>query len=95
MYVALSRIRDMNNLHLIGTYNRSAFQVNSNVTSEYNKLRESCYFVPLSTVDMNSNCLTVTLLNTRSLRRHVQDIAKDKNLMENDILCLPFCDSMC
>ena len=88
MYVALSRVRDMNNLHLIGTYNRSAFQVNSNVTSEYNRLRESSYFVPLSTVDTNSNCLTVTLLNTRSLRRHVQDIAKDKNLMENDLLCL-------
>ena len=51
MYVALSRVRGMNNLHLIGTYNRSAFQVNSNVTSEYNRLRESSYFVPLSTVD--------------------------------------------
>ena len=77
---------EMNNLHLIGTYNRSAFT--SNVTSEYSRLRESSYFVPLSTVDTNSNCLTVTLPNTRSLRRHVQDIAKDKNLMENDILCL-------
>ena len=32
--------------------------------------------------------MTVSLLNTRSLRRHLQDILKDKNLMENDLLCL-------
>ena len=30
----LAVLEIMNNLHLIGTYNRSAFQVNSNVTSE-------------------------------------------------------------
>ena len=32
--------------------------------------------------------MTVSLLNTRSLRRHLQDIVKDKNLMENDLLYL-------
>ena len=37
---------------------------------------------------MNIRCLTVSLLNTRSLRRHLQDTVKDKNLMENDLLGL-------
>ena len=32
--------------------------------------------------------MTVSLLSTRSLRRHLQDILEDKNLMENDLLCL-------
>ena len=32
--------------------------------------------------------MTVSLLNTRSLRRLVQDIVKDENLMENDVLYL-------
>ena len=38
MHVALSRVADIKNLHLIGTYDRNVFQVNSNVTSEYNRL---------------------------------------------------------
>ena len=88
MYVALSRVTDIKNLHLSGTYNRNAFQVNSNVTSEYNRLRESICFIPCSTLNVNSNCLTVSLLNISSLRRHLQDIVKDKNLMENDLSCL-------
>ena len=75
-------------MHLIGTYNRHAFQVNSNVASEYNRLRDSSYFIPWSTLSVNRSSLTVSLLSTRSLRRHLQDIVKDKNLMENNLLCL-------
>ena len=41
MYVALSRVIDMNHLHLIRTCTCNAFQVNKNVTSEYNRLRGS------------------------------------------------------
>ena len=46
IYVALSRVTDIKNLHLIGTCNRNAFQVNSNGTSECNRLRGSSYFIP-------------------------------------------------
>ena len=88
MYVALCRVTDIKNLHLIGTYNRHAFQVNSNVTSVYNRLCDSSYFIPWSTLSVNSSSLTVSLLSVRSLRRHLQDILKDKDLMENDLLCL-------
>ena len=78
MYVALSHVSDIKNLHLIGTYNQNAFPVNSYVTSEYDRLQESSYFIPCSTLNMNSSSLTVSLLNTRSLRGHLQDIVKDK-----------------
>ena len=88
MYVALSHVTDIKNLHLIGTYNQNAFPVNSYVTSEYDRLQESSYFIPCSTLNMNSSSLTVSLLNTRSLRGHLQDVVKDKNLVENNPWCL-------
>ena len=81
-YVASSCVLDVKNLHLMETYNRNAFQVNSNVTSEYKRLRDSSYFIPCSALNVNSSSLTVSLLRTRSLSRHNQDILKDKNLME-------------
>ena len=71
-----------------GTYNCDAFQVNSNVTFEYNSFWGSNCFIPCNTLNTNSNSLTNSLLNIRSLRIHLQDILKDKNLMENDLLCL-------
>ena len=37
-------------------------------------------------VDCNS--LTISLLNTRSLKRHAADISRARRLTENDILCL-------
>ena len=46
-------------------YNQNAFQVNSNVTSEYNRLWDSNCFIPWSTLNVNSSSLTVSLLNTR------------------------------
>ena len=86
MNVALSRVTHIKNLHLIEAYNCNVFQVNSNVMSEYNRFQDSSYFIPCSTLNVNSSCLAVSLLNKRSLRRHLKDIVKDKNLMENDPL---------
>ena len=37
MYVALSRVKDFENLPLVATHNRNAFQANINVTLEYNR----------------------------------------------------------
>ena len=88
MYVALSDVKNIKNLHLIKACNSNAFQVNSNVTFECNRFRDNSYFIPSSTLKVNSSSLTVSLLNTRPLRRHLQDISKDKNLMENDLLRL-------
>ena len=33
-------------------------------------------------------CLTVTLLNIKSLRKHLQEIKEDNNLVENGVLSL-------
>ena len=81
-----NHVRDINNINNFETYNRNAFQISSNVTLKCKMLREISYFLPLCRVNVNSNCLTVSLLNTRSLRRHVQDIAKDEKFINRCIV---------
>ena len=39
MYVVISRIRNTNNLFLIGEYSCNAFKANTDATTEYNRLR--------------------------------------------------------
>lgn len=84
----MSRVNDLSNLHLIGTYNLNAFRVNNNLASEYNRLKDNSCFIPLDIVNLSNCCLTVTLLNIISLRKHLQEIKKDKNLVENGVLSL-------
>ena len=45
-------------------------------------------FIAQDKVYSFNDTLTVALLNTRSLRRHSQDILSDVDLMQNDILFL-------
>ena len=37
MYATFGSVTNINNLYLIGIYNRNAFQIYSNVTSEYSR----------------------------------------------------------
>lgn len=86
MYVAISRITNINNIFLIGEYSSSAFKVNKDV--EYERLRKDSTFEPCKTIIVDDHSLTISLLNTRSLKKHAVDILADVRLMENDILCL-------
>ena len=38
--------------------------------------------------DLNDSSLTISLLNTRSLNKHLIDIAHDERLLKNDVICL-------
>ena len=69
MYVALSFVRDIKNLHLMGRYNRNTFTVNSYVTLKYNRLQESSYFLPLNKVNIKRNCLTVFFAKHKILKK--------------------------
>ena len=68
MYFALARVTETDNLFLIGSYNNHAFQVNRYAASEYNRLRESSSFIQWNTVDVADRCLTISLINTKSLK---------------------------
>ena len=87
MYVALSRVTSMDNLFLIGEYNCNVFKVNENAVVEYSRLREN-RFETINTDYVDCNRLTVSLLNTRSLKGPAAYIRRARRLIENDILCL-------
>ena len=86
MYVAMSRISKLENMHLIGNYNRNAIKVNKSAKKEHERLYSECLLSPLSFAKASND--TLALLNTRSLRRHSEDILNGVELMQNDILCL-------
>ena len=88
IYVALSRISSMNKMYLIGSYNKAALNVNESAKKGYERLRSEGLFKSQSHLAVTETSITITLLNTRSLKLHVLDIAMDDRLLDNDILCL-------
>ena len=56
--------------------------------SAYNRLKYDSAFEYCENIVANKCSLTVTLLNTRSLKKYAIDIAKESCLMKSDILCL-------
>ena len=87
MYVALSRVTSIDNLFLIGKYNLNVFKVNESAVVEYSRLRGN-RFKTINTDYVDCNSLKVSLINTRSLKRHAVDISRVRRLTENDILCM-------
>ena len=82
MYVVLSRVTSIDNLFLIGKYNRNVFKVNDSAVAEYNR------FDTINTNYVDCNSLTVSLLNTQSLKRHAGDLSRARQFTEDDVLCL-------
>ncbi|XP_066921397.1 uncharacterized protein [Clytia hemisphaerica] len=87
MYVAMSRVKNLNGLYFTGQYRRSAFVCSDKVSEEYTRLRQNKVERVADIMRCSSN-LNVCLLNVRSLKRHAVDIQKDRFLYENDLLCL-------
>ena len=83
--MAPSRISKLENMHLIGNYNRNAIKVNKTAKKEYERLYSECLLSPLSFRKASNDTLTIALFNTRSLRRYSEDILSDVDLMQNGI----------
>ena len=75
--VALSRISSMHEMYLIGSYNKAALKVNESAKKEYGRLRSEGLFKSQSHLAVTQTSITITLLNTRSLKLHVLDIGMD------------------
>ena len=82
MYVALSTVTSLDGLYLTGEYNASAIKADPRETIEYNNMRENYATKPIDTCATLLSCLTITLLNTRSLKKHAVDIAADEVLKD-------------
>ena len=88
MYVALSRVKCMNGLHLTGTYNRNAIKVNTKASDEYERLQKESPFTPNEFIYTTSDNFVFVLLNCRSLKRHASDISSDKEVSGCDAVFL-------
>ena len=87
MYVALSRVSSLDGLNLIGSFDKNAIKVDIRATEEYDFMRQHCQYCQIEGGgERSNNSLIVTLINTRSIRKHAVDIACDKVLMESDIV---------
>ena len=78
MYIALSRITSINELYLIGMYNKVNLKVNESANSEYKSLRTESCFKSRTQNRVTESVITISLLNTRSFKTQFRDI-----LMEN------------
>ena len=88
MYVALGRIKSLDGLFLTGYFQRDAIKANVEATNEYERLNNEALFVPPPISTASPITLTLTLLNTRSLRKHTIDITSDSRLTESNVLFL-------
>ena len=80
LYVVLSRVTIISYSYLIGGENVDA--------TTYNGLGEQSKIDPGSIINADTHSLKISLLNTRSFRRHAADNSKHKTLIKTDIsLC--------
>ena len=76
-------------MYLIGEYNSSAIKADPRATIEYETMRKDYAMKSIDTCSTELPCsLTISLLNTRSLKKHATDINADKSLKDCDILFL-------
>ena len=78
----------MNKMYLIGSCNKTALKVNESAKEQYDRLRSEGLFMSQLHLAVTGTSITITLLNTHSLKLYVLDIAMDDRLLDSDILCL-------
>ena len=85
----LSRVISLKGLYLIGEYNSAAIRADPRATIQYETMRQNHTMRSIDTCSTESPySLTISLLNTRSLKKHAIDIDADEILKECDILFL-------
>ena len=89
MYVALSRVTTLAGLYLIGNFNTNAIKVNLDAEIEYERLRIGSP-LHLNNIDFSvpPKQIRISLLNIRSMNKHLIDIETEKLLLQSDLLCL-------
>ena len=88
MYVSVTWITNMNSMYLLEKYSKKSIKGNSSTKKEYQWLWCECKLTTLLFIWVSEITFNITLLNTRSLRKHCKDIVKDKHLLGNDFLRL-------
>ena len=96
IYVALSRCKSLEGLHILGKIERSHVRVNSKVHEEYERLRKSnCLKMPAIVRKDKKESFVISLLNIRSLVKHSIDLKFDRNINDSDLILLTETQPLC
>ena len=87
-YVALSRVRSLQNLQILN-FNEKALALDEQVHTEMKRFYDEamlklCY-IPLDSVDSSSH-FKVAFNNCRSLHKHIEDVRNDYNLLSAHVI---------
>ena len=89
VYVMLSRVCSMQQLHILDKLDPEKISVNDSVRAEASRMaRMSVNANPCEWMDPAKVGLRVCSLNCRSLRKHIGDVRTDPVLLQGDVICL-------
>ena len=88
IYVALIRVTTLEGLYILGPFTEDAIRANPLALVEYSRMRTESILSVKIVEDTHQESLIVTLLNVRSLNKHVTDLVLDERLTKSDIICL-------
>ena len=89
VYVMLSRVCSMQQLHIVDKLDPDKITVNENVRVEAARMAKvSLNSNPCEWMDPLKVGLRVCSLNCRSLRKHIEDVKSDPFLLQGDVVCL-------
>ena len=88
VYVALSRVKLLSQLYLLGDINPSCIREDPRVGEAYERLRTQCFEfeAPKMVCKSSSENIVISLLNVRSLKKHCTDIKNDSKIIHSDII---------
>ena len=83
IYVALSRVTTLEGLYVLGCLSVKAIRADPRALEEYNRMRSESS-LPVSKFEhLQSNSLTISILNIRSLSNHLVHLINDKRILES------------
>ena len=89
VYVMLSRVQSLRQLHIVDALDPEKISVNEKVKAEAARMEKvSVNRNPCKWMDKDTQGLKVCSFNTLSLRKHMEDVKSDPVLLQSDILCL-------
>ena len=88
VYVALSRVKSLAQLYLMGDIDSAGVRADPRISEEYQRLRSEGMklHAPNILCKSNSENIVITLLNVRSLKQHFEDIRNDSKIVQSDII---------
>ena len=89
VYVALSRVKALSDISLVGDINTKSIRADKLIETEYERLRASENFDDSSANVISKSTahnVVITLLNIRSFKKHYLDVRYDSKIVESDIM---------